>query len=88
MASIFKDIESILLYNTDDIMIEEYWNLGDEQEHKRHNIHAYPAKFPAFIATKAMDYAKNNGISINTIADIFCGCGTVALESKINNVSF
>lgn len=88
MSSIFKNIESILSYNSDDIMIEEYWNLGDEQEHKRHNIHAYPAKFPAFIATKAMDYAKNNGISINTVADIFCGCGTVALEAKINNVSF
>ncbi|MDR0932038.1 MAG: hypothetical protein LBM70_03350 [Victivallales bacterium] len=45
-----------------------------------HRIHAYPAKFPAFITTKAISYALENGLAPKRIADIFCGCGTVAFE--------
>ncbi|MBP5428718.1 MAG: hypothetical protein J6Z04_05480 [Clostridia bacterium] len=53
-----------------------------------HSIHAYPAKFPAFIARKAFSYAEEEGVKIESVADIFCGCGTVALEAKIHNKSF
>ena len=41
----------------DSIPIDPFWNVGDEQELKIHRIHAYPAKFPAFIPTRAIEYA-------------------------------
>ncbi|MCL2799152.1 MAG: class I SAM-dependent methyltransferase [Endomicrobia bacterium] len=53
-----------------------------------HNIHAYPAKFPAFIASKVFDYARKENVDVKSVADIFCGCGTVALEAKLHNYSF
>lgn len=74
--------------NLDDIGIDEFWNVGNEKEDKRHKIHSYPAKFPAFITQKAIDYANEQGIKVSSIADIFCGCGTVALEAKRKNIDF
>ncbi len=74
--------------NFDSIPEDPFWNTGEEREMKMHRIHSYPAKFPAFIATKALEFAKNNGIQIHRIADVFCGCGTVALEAKRNNINF
>ncbi|MBN2771329.1 MAG: class I SAM-dependent methyltransferase [Spirochaetes bacterium] len=53
-----------------------------------HRIHAYPAKFPSFITTKGIQYAKDSGIEVKAIADIFCGCGTTAYEAKRNNIEF
>jgi hypothetical protein len=70
------------------VQIDEFWNAGDDKEHKRHRIHAYPAKFPAFITTKALEYAKRRRIKVERIADIFCGCGTVAFEAKRNSIDF
>ena len=70
------------------IPIDPFWNTGDEKELKMHRIHSYPAKFPAFITTKALDYAAKNGIRPNCIADVFCGCGTVAFEAKRNSINF
>ncbi len=72
----------------ENIDIDPFWNVGSEQEHKWHRIHAYPAKFPAFITQKAIQYAKNLGININCVADIFCGCGTVAFETKRLGLDF
>ncbi|WP_414051641.1 hypothetical protein ACK25W_14670 [Bacillus pumilus] len=74
--------------NFDDIKNDEYWNFGDFKEDKMHSIHAYPAKFPAFIATKAISYAKKKGVNVNRIGDIFCGCGTVAYESAKEGIHF
>ena len=71
-----------------DVNIDETWNFADSKEMLMHTIHAYPAKFPAFIASKAFEYAKDEKVSVNTVADIFCGCGTVALESKMHNKEF
>ena len=65
----------------DKIDIKEEWNMPDMHETLMHRIHAYPAKFPAFITTKAIQKAEEQNIQVNTVADIFCGCGTVALES-------
>lgn len=70
------------------ICIEENWNDSENKDNKMHSIHAYPAKFPAFIATKAFSYAKDEGVKINKVADIFCGCGTVALEAKLHGLDF
>jgi methylase of polypeptide subunit release factors len=65
-----------------------FWNNSADCELKLHRIHAYPAKFPSFIATKALDYAHRAGVKVRTMADIFCGCGTVALEARRNGIDF
>jgi DNA modification methylase len=76
------EIKNVRGTDFDKIDIDSFWNVGSEKEHKGHRIHAYPAKFPAFITQKAIQYAISEGININTVADIFCGCGTVAFEAK------
>lgn len=74
-------IDNYRTLNFDTIDIQEEWNMPAERERCMHNIHAYPAKFPAFITTKAIHKAEENNISVKTVADIFCGCGTVAFET-------
>jgi methylase of polypeptide subunit release factors len=53
-----------------------------------HRIHGYPAKFPSFIASRALEHAKNAGVKVRCMADIFCGCGTTALEARRQGVDF
>jgi methylase of polypeptide subunit release factors len=65
-----------------------FWSKGTEHELKIHRIHAYPAKFPAFITSKALAFAKSKGIKVKTVGDIFCGCGTVAFEARRNAIDF
>ena len=65
-----------------------YWNFGDTREDPIHRIHSYPAKFPAFITTKALRYAEQQGLNVKVIADVFCGCGTTAVEAKRNGKNF
>ncbi|MBN2162437.1 MAG: class I SAM-dependent methyltransferase [Pontiellaceae bacterium] len=65
-----------------------YWDLGGEKEPLMHRIHAYPAKFPAFITQKAVAHARGMGVDVKRIADVFCGCGTTALEAKRLNTDF
>ena len=60
----------------------DFWDFGDHRENPIHRIHSYPAKFPAFITTKALRYAEKKGVSVNTIGDLCCGCGTTAVEAK------
>lgn len=72
----------------DAIPIESFWNTGDIKENKMHRIHAYPAKFPAFITSKAIAYAKEYGTKIEWVADMFCGCGTTAFEATRNGKNF
>ena len=64
------------------------WDFGDRKEDPIHRIHAYPAKFPAFITTKALQYAEQQGVNVNVVADVFCGCGTTAVEAKRNGKNF
>ena len=70
------------------IAVDEKWNDCDDIELTMHTIHAYPAKFPAFMASKAFEYAKSEGVAIRRVADVFCGCGTVALEAKNHDYQF
>ncbi len=84
MIALTNDLE--IDYNIIEMNVE--WNDSDENELIMHTIHAYPAKFPAFIASKAFKYAETEGVKIKTVADIFCGCGTVALEARNNNFDF
>ena len=68
-----------------------YWDFGDRrdrQEDPIHRIHSYPAKFPAFITTKAMEHAERQGVDVKVVADVFCGCGTTAVEAKRNGKNF
>lgn len=74
--------------NVSTITAEKEWNDSNEKEALMHTIHTYPAKFPAFIAQKAFEYAQNEGVDVKSVADVFCGCGTVALEAKLHNVDF
>lgn len=83
MTNIFGD--SI---NLEQIPIDVGWNVGTEKEDRMHHIHAYPAKFPAFITTKAIEFAESKQIIVNTVVDIFCGCGTVAYETVKNKKFF
>ena len=66
----------------------DFWNFGAEKESRIHRIHSYPAKFPSFITTKALQYAEGKGLEVNTVADVFCGCGTTAVEAKRNGKKF
>ena len=81
-------IENIKKFNFESVPIDSFWNTGEEKELKIHRIHSYPAKFPAFITTKALEYANCQGRRVKSIADIFCGCGTTAIEARRNNISF
>lgn len=73
---------SITLENMDRVGVEDEWNFSNDAEFTMHCIHTYPAKFPSFIAKKAFDYAEAEGVNIETVADIFCGCGTLLLKPK------
>ena len=64
------------------------WDFGDEVEPRIHRIHAYPAKFPAFITSKAIAAARRQGVNVRKVVDIFCGCGTTALEACRAGVEF
>lgn len=81
-------VNKTLNLDFDAVDIDPFWNVGNEREHKNHRIHAYPAKFPAFITQKALEYARKEGIEVQQIVDIFCGCGTVAFEAKRNGIDF
>lgn len=81
-------MKSLSRNDINSITVEDEWNFSDDTEQLMHTIHAYPAKFPAFIATKAFEYAEQEGVNVKTVADIFCGCGTVALEAKLHSKDF
>ncbi|MED5615786.1 hypothetical protein [Janthinobacterium sp. P210005] len=71
-----------------DVPHNTFWDTGEKRELKMHRIHSYPAKFPAFITHKALDYAKSKKIVVRRIADVFCGCGTVAFEAQREALAF
>ncbi|MDX9714196.1 MAG: class I SAM-dependent methyltransferase [Dissulfurispiraceae bacterium] len=84
-----KVIKDIASFDFEKIPIDPFWNIGDQREQKMHRIHTYPAKFPAFITTKALEYWEKNNSKLPTrIADIFCGCGTTAFEARRNSIDF
>ena len=72
----------------DTLPINDTWDGRDVHENLMRRIHEYPAKFPAFITTKAIQYAESQQIKVDTVADIFCGCGTVAYETVKANRHF
>ena len=53
----------------DNLPINSDWDGRDVSENLMHRIHAYPAKFPAFITTKAIQYAESKAVQVDTVAD-------------------
>lgn len=64
------------------------WDRPSDPEPLRHRIHGYPAKFPAFLTSNALAYARREGLEVQRLGDIFCGCGTVAFEARREGLSF
>ena len=87
MQEIYKTTLDNTFFNN--IAIDASWNFDDKMENKMHRIHAYPAKFPAFITRKAIiDIEKEQNRSISTVGDVFCGCSTTAYEAMLNDKDF
>ena len=56
---------------------ESYWDFGDRRDKPEdpiHRIHSYPAKFPAFITTKALQNFW--GFDINPVATLIARAKT------------
>lgn len=64
------------------------WDFPALPELQIHRIHSYPAKFPAFLTLNALGYARRMGGMPQTVADVFCGCGTVAYEARKAGIDF
>jgi hypothetical protein len=82
------DADAVSQIGLHDLEENSFWNSGGTPELRRHRIHAYPAKFPSFITTKALQFAKTKQLKVRRVADIFCGCGTVAFEARRENIDF
>jgi len=70
------------------VLSDRRWNKDEVKPLLMHSVHVYPAKFPPLIAEEAFRYAEEQNVRCDKVADIFCGCGTVALEAKKRGVSF
>lgn len=77
-----SNIDELKKIDFEKIEEDEFWNQSDQKELSIHKVHVYPAKFPSLIAQKAIEYCKKNNYKVSTVSDIFCGCGTVAVEAK------
>ncbi|MBY5337016.1 class I SAM-dependent methyltransferase [Rhizobium leguminosarum] len=64
------------------------WTESAMPESKIHRIHAYPARFPAFLVNNAFNYAEQQGVEVKRVADVFCGSGTVAYEAAARSIEF
>lgn len=64
------------------------WDAEVADEALIHRIHPYPAKFPAHIPSRAFAHAERSGVHVKRVGDIFCGCGTVAIESRRRGFEF
>lgn len=79
MELVDRDLDAI---NFEELDVDPLWSNTDLKEDKMHKIHAYPAKFPAFLVAKGVEYAESKNIEVENVGDVFCGCGTTALETK------
>lgn len=82
------NFQKLNLINFDEMKEDVFWNSGISRESLIHKVHVYPAKFPSLIAQKAFEYAESCNLHIDRVADVFCGCGTVAVESRTKGYNF
>lgn len=71
-----------------DAPLSGHWDQAEMPEPRLHRIHAYPAKFPAFLTERALAYGTAQGLHIERVGDVFCGCGTVAHEARRAGLGF
>ncbi|HTR29178.1 MAG TPA: DNA methyltransferase [Puia sp.] len=73
----------IQLHNKFDVQINQEWSFNDSRstESFTHNYHRYPAKFIPQVVKKLIEKYTVEG---DTIADVFAGCGTTLVESKLH----
>lgn len=64
------------------------WSGAGERDARLHGIHAYPAKFPAFLPRRILQHALAIGMRPTRVVDIFCGSGTVAIEANRLDIPF
>ena len=83
-----KTVKQLNKIDFDLIPEDEFWNNGKNKELNIHKVHVYPAKFPSLIAQKSFAYAKRHRLRVSRVADIFCGCGTVAVEARRLGIDF
>ncbi len=76
-----QTVSDISIFERNRIRESSLWNIGEQKDLLLHRIHAYPAKFPPFLVSKLLEYFELNGKDIRVVADVFCGCGTSALET-------
>ena len=60
----YANVKDAACLNLNEVPHNSFWDTGDERELKMHRIHAYPAKFPAFITSKALTYARAKDIDV------------------------
>lgn len=80
--------ERVAWSRLEDAPLSAAWSHGDEPEAALHRIHAYPAKFPAFLTQRALAYAAEQQVDVQMLGDVFCGCGTVAHEARRAGLAF
>ena len=87
-AIIINNLKSLRKASLEALQPDPEWSIPDRPDDAMHKIHAYPAKFPSFIARKAIErYGTHLDVN-SVIGDFFCGCGTVGLESKRAGIHF
>ncbi|MEB1955756.1 site-specific DNA-methyltransferase [Xanthomonas campestris] len=80
--------ECVARYRLGDAPLTGAWDRGELPEPRLHRIHAYPAKFPAFLTARALAYSEQEGHQVRRVGDVFCGCGTVAHEARRAGLAF
>ncbi|WP_372380080.1 hypothetical protein [Xanthomonas sp. NCPPB 1062] len=80
--------ERVARYRLEDAPLTGAWDRDELPEPRLHRIHAYPAKFPAFLTARALAYSEQEGHQVRRIGDVFCGCGTVAHEARRAGLAF
>ncbi|WP_293382535.1 class I SAM-dependent methyltransferase [Phenylobacterium sp.] len=71
-----------------DAPVSAAWSEPEAREDKIHQIHLYPARFPAFIVERALEYAAARGVEVTRVGDVFCGSGTVTQVAGARNLEF
>ena len=69
----FRRAAEVERHGLDAVCSNGFWDVAEEREPKIHRIHPYPAKFPAFLTSKAINYAADRGLAVRSVGDISAG---------------
>jgi hypothetical protein len=82
------DVDQLWEWPLSDAPIDAVWGASTHAEPCMHRIHGYPAKLPAFLTLRGLDYAREQRVRVRRVGAIFCGCGTVAHEARRFGLGF